>query len=177
MRDAPDNLILRQRGGVSRGTFLTFLICIILAGAGGAIAWEIYGNDVRSRLGIIPRETGEAASPSTARAPTNQSPAGMNANEIVELVKNLQALQQRTAVDVQRVIQLLTSEQAATKTLSDAVAALQAKVDTLQRPVVVPVAKKPAPVTPRKPPAAPRPDAASPETGQPEPAPGAPTRP
>jgi hypothetical protein len=60
MRDAPDNLILRQRRGVSRGTFLTFLICIILAGAGGAIAWEIYGNDVRSRLGIIHREIGEA---------------------------------------------------------------------------------------------------------------------
>ena len=59
MRDAPDNLILRQRRGVSRGTFLTFLICIILAGAGGAIAWEIYGNDVRSRLGIIHRKIGE----------------------------------------------------------------------------------------------------------------------
>jgi hypothetical protein len=175
MRDAQDNLILRQRRGISRGTFLTFLICIILAGAGGAIAWEIYGNDVRSRLGIIHPETGEAA-PSTARAPTNQSPAGMNANEIVELVKTLQALQQRTAGDVQTVLQLLTSEQAATKTLSDAVAVLQAKVDALQRPVV-PVAKKPAPVTPRKPPAAPRPDAASPETDQSEPAPGARTRP
>jgi hypothetical protein len=173
MRDAPDNLILRQRRGVSRGTFLTFLICIILAGAGGAIALEIYGNDVRSRLGIIHPETGEAA-PSTARAPTNQSPAGTNANEIVELVKTLQALQQRTAGDVQTVLQLLTSEQAAT--LSDAVAALEAKVDALQRPVV-PVAKKPAPVTPRKPPAAPRPGAASPETDQPEPASGAPTRP
>jgi hypothetical protein len=100
----------------------------------------------------------------------------MNANEIVELVKTLQALQQRTAGDVQTVLQLLTSEQAATKTLSDAVAVLQAKVDALQRPVV-PVAKKPAPVTPRKPPAAPRPDAASPETDQSEPAPGARTRP
>ena len=76
----------------------------------------------------------------------------MSANEIVELVKTLQALQQRTAGDVQMVLQLLTSEQAATKTLSDAVAAFQAKVDALQRPVV-PVAKKPAPVTPRKPPA------------------------
>jgi len=32
----------------------------------------------------------------------------------------------------------LTAEQAATKTLSDAVAALQTKVDSLQRPVVLP---------------------------------------
>jgi hypothetical protein len=175
MRDAPDNLLLRQRRGVSRGTFLTFLICIILAGASGAIAWEIYGNDVRSRLGIIHRETGGAA-PTAASAQTNQSAAGINAIEIVGLVKALQALEQRTAGDVQTVLQLLISEQAATKTLSDAVAALQTKVDALQRPVV-PVVKKPAPVAPRKPPAAPRPEAANPETDQPEPAPGAPTRP
>jgi hypothetical protein len=173
MREAPDNPLLKPRRGVSRTTFLTFLICLILAG--GAIAWEIYGNDVRSRLGIIHRETGEAAPPA-ASARTNQSAAGINANEIVGLVKGLQALEQRTASDVQTILQLLTSEQAATKTLSDAVAALQTKVDALQRPVV-PVVKKPAPVAPRKPPAAPRPDAASPETDQPEPAPGAPSRP
>ena len=140
MRDAPDNLLLRQRRGVSRGTFLTFLICIILAGASGAIAWEIYGNDVRSRLGIIHRETGGAA-PTAASAQTNQSAAGINAIEIVGLVKALQALEQRTAGDVQTVLQLLISEQAAT---SDAVAALQTKVDALQRPGV-PVVKKPAP--------------------------------
>src|SRR6476660_10545164 len=48
------------------------------------------------------------------------------------------ALEQRTAGDVQTVLQLLTSEQAATKTLSDAVAALQTKVDALRRPVVLP---------------------------------------
>ena len=174
MRDAPDNLLLRQRRGLSRGTFLTFLICIILAGAGGAIAWEIYGNDVRSRLGIIHRETGEAA-PTAASARTNQSAAEINASEIVGLVKALQALEQRTAGDVQTVLQLLTSEQAATKTLSDAVAALQTKVDALQRPAV-PVKKAP-PVAPRKSPAAQRPEAANPETDQPEPAPSAPTRP
>jgi len=175
MRDAPDNLLLRQRGGVSRGTFLTFLIGIILAGAGGAIAWEIYGNDVRSRLGIIQRDTGEAAPPA-ASARTNQSAAKINASEIVGLVKALQALEQSTAGDVQTVLQLLTSEQAATKTLSDAVAALQTKVDALQHPAV-PVVKKPPPVAPRKSPAAQRPEAANLETDQTEPAPSAPTRP
>jgi hypothetical protein len=172
VRDAPDNPLLKPRRGVSRSTFL---ICIILTGAGGAIAWEIHGNDVRSRLGIIHRETGEAAPPA-ASARTKQSVAEINADEIAGLVKALQALEQSTAGDVQTALQLLTSEQAATKTLSDAVAALQAKVDALQRPVV-PVVKKPPPVAPRKPPAAPRPEAANRETDQPEPAPGAPTRP
>jgi hypothetical protein len=169
--------LLKSRRGVSRGTFLTFLMSMILAGAGGAIAWEIYGNDVRSRLEIIHRDTGGAAPPA-ASAPTNQSAAGINANEIVGLVKDLQASQQRTASDVQTVLQLLTSEQAATKTLSDAVAALQAKVDALQRPAVVPAVKKPAPVAARKPPAAPRPAAVSTEPEQPElePPPGAPAR-
>ncbi len=157
-----------------RATILIFFICIILAGAGGAIGWEIYGNDVRSRLGIVHRDTGRAAPP-TASARINQSATGVTANEIVGLIKDLQALEQRTATDVQTALQLLTSEQAATKTLSDAVAALQVKVDALQRPVV-PVVKKPPSVAPRKPPAVARPDAANPETEQPEPAPGAPTR-
>lgn len=74
MRDASDNLLLRQRRGVSRGTFWTFLICISLAAAGGAIAWEIYGNDVRSRLGMIHQDTGVAAPPA-ASARINQSTA------------------------------------------------------------------------------------------------------
>jgi hypothetical protein len=174
MRDAADNPLLKPRRGISRGILLSFFICMILAGAGGAIGWEIYGNDVRSRLGIGPRDTGRAAPP-TASAPINQSAAGVTANEIAGLIKDLQALEQRTANDVQTALQLLTSEQAATKTLSDAVAALQAKVDSLQRPVV-PVVKKPPSVAPRKPPAVARPDAANPETDQPEPAPGAPTR-
>jgi len=106
----------------------------------------------------------------------------INADEIVGLVKDLQVSQQRTADDVRTVLQLLTSEQAATqaatKTLSDAVAALQAtvdalqaKVDALQRPAV-PVVRKPAAPSERK--SAPRPPIANPE--QPEPEPGGPTR-
>ena len=92
------------------------------------------------------------------------------------LVKDLQASQQRTADDVRTTLQLLTSEQAATqaatKTVSDAMAALQAKVDALQRPVV-PATKNPAPVAARKPP----PAAARPAPEQPElEPPGAPAR-
>ena len=163
--------LANRRRGVAPGTFLLWMI---LAAAGGAIAWDIYGNDVRSRLGIHP-QGGAAPSAST---PTNQNQSlATNANEIVGLVKDLQVSEQRTASDVQTALQLLTSEQAATKTLSDAVAELQAKVDALQRPAVpvVPAVKKPAPVAPRKPPAAQRPATANPEPDQPEPAPGAPT--
>ena len=154
--------LANRRRGVAPGTFLLWMI---LAAAGGAIAGDIYGNDVRSRLGIHPQ--GEAAP--SASTPTNQNQStATNANEIVGLVKDLQASEQRTASDVQTALQLLTSEQAATKTLSDAVAALQAKVDALQRPAVVPAVKKPAPVAARKPPAAPRPAAVSTEPEQPE---------
>src|ERR1035437_3030846 len=160
--------LANRRRGVAPGTFLLWMI---LTAAGGAIAWDIYGNDVRSRLGIPPQG---GAAPS-ARTPTNENHSlATNANEIVGLVKDLQASEQRTASDVQTALQLLTSEQAATKTLSDAVAELQAKVDALQRPAV-PAVKKPAPAAPRKPPAAQRPATANPEPDQPEPAPGAPT--
>ena len=126
---------LERRRGVAPGIFL---IWIILAAVGGAIAWGMYGNDVRSILKLPPVRS---AGP--------------------------------TADDVRTVLQLLTSEQAATKSLSDAVAALQAKVDAIQRPLVA-VAKKPAPSAPRKP-SPPLPPSASPVQDQPEPEPSAPT--
>jgi hypothetical protein len=148
--------------------------------SGGAIVWGIYGNDVRSILKLPP-----AGAPAHwVSTQTNQNQSMMiNADEIVGVVKDLQVSQQRTADDVRTALQLLTSEQAATqattKTLSDAVAALQAKVDALpakvealQRPAV-PVVRKSAAPAERKP--APRPPIANPEQDQPEPGPGGPT--
>ena len=154
-----------RRRGVAPGAFL---IWITLAAVGGAIVWGIYGNDVRSILKLPP-----AGAPAHwVSTQTNQNQSMMiNADEIVGLVKDLQVSQQRTADDVRTALQLLTSEQAATqvatKTLSDAVAALQAKVDALQRPVV-PATKNPAPVAARRPPAAARPAPESTEPEQPE---------
>jgi len=144
----------------------TFLIWIILAAVGGGVVWAIYGDGVRSILELPP------ASAHWAITQTNQNqPTATNLNELVGLVKDLQASQQRTADDVRTTLQLLTSEQAATqaatKTVSDAMAALQAKVDALQRPVV-PATKNPAPVAARKPPAAARPAPESTEPEQPE---------
>jgi hypothetical protein len=85
-------------------------------------------------------------------------------------VKDLQASQKRTTDQLETALQLLTSEQQKSKTMADALAALSARVDTLQRSTV-PVAKKPAP---RKQPAAARPPVARPEPSEPEP-PGAAT--
>jgi hypothetical protein len=162
-----------RRRGVAPGTFL---IWITLAAVGGAIVWGIYGNDVRSILKLPP--AGVPAHWVSTQTKQNQSMM-INADEIVGLVKDLQVSQQRTADDVRTALQLLTSEQAATKTLSDAVAALQAKVDALpakvdalQRPAV-PVVRKPAAPAERK--SAPRPAIANPEQDQPEPGPVGPT--
>jgi hypothetical protein len=162
----------RSRRGVSIGALL---IWIILAGAGGAAAWDIYGSELRSRLGID-RDGAQRVATSDP-APDTTAASG----EIVGLVKDLQSSQKRTADQLETAIQLLNSEQAASKTTADALAALTAKVDALQHPAV-PAAKKPAPVSaiapPRRPPAAPRPLAPNPEPDQPdqpEPAPGAPT--
>jgi hypothetical protein len=147
----------------------SFLIWIVLAAVGGAITWGMYGNDVRSILKIPPAGAPEH----WVSTRTDQKSTAINADEIVGLVKDLQASQQRTVDDVRTALQFLTSEQAATKTLSDAVAALQAKVDALQRPAAPPLPKKLAPSATRKP-SAPPPPSASPEQDQPEPEPGAP---
>jgi len=119
----------KRRRGVALGSFF---IWITLAAVGGAIVWGIYGNNIRSILKLPP-----AGAPAHwVSTQTNQNQSMMiNADEIVGLVKDLQVSQQRTADDVRTVLQLLTSEQAATKTLSDAVAALQATVDALQAKV------------------------------------------
>ena len=162
--------IARRRRGVSPGTFL---IWIILAAIGGAVVWAIYGDGVRSILKLPPASAHWAITQTIKNQPT-----ATNLNEVVGLVKDLQASQQRTADEVRMTLQLLTSEQAATqaatKTVSDAVAALQAKVDALQRPVV-PATKNPAPVAARKPPPAAARPAPEPEQPELEP-PGPPAR-
>ena len=169
MAEIPEYPSLAQhRRGVSPGTFL---IWIILAAVGGTVVWAIFGDRVRSTLKLPP------ASAHWTISQPNQ-PTATNLSELVELVKDLQAAQKRTADEVRMNLQLLTSEQAATqaatKSVSDAVAALQSKVGELQLSAVT-AAKNLAPVAPRKPPAAARP-MAEPAQQELEPPPGAPTR-
>jgi phage shock protein A len=97
------------------------------------------------------------------------APAGAGAKGVGP--SDLQALQQQLAGQMQAVTQLLASQQAEIKRLSDQVAALSGKVDALQQPVApAPGAKQAAPV--RKKPA-PAPVAANPAgaTAPPPPAP------
>jgi uncharacterized coiled-coil protein SlyX len=78
-------------------------------------------------------------------------------------LKDFQAFQQQIAATVQSTAQLVAAQQAEIKRLSDQVAALAAKIDTLQRPAAsaqaaapVPPPPAPAPAAARKRPAAPK---------------------
>jgi hypothetical protein len=141
------------------------LLSIILAGISGGIAWGVYGNEVRSKLGILPDAT-----PTAAALPAASSGTSAN-DEMVALLRGLQASQKHTADQLETALQLLTSEQASSKAMDDAVAALSAKIDKLQlqRPMVT-AAKKPAPAALPKPPALAQPPAVvSPAPDEPEP--------
>jgi hypothetical protein len=149
-----------SRRGISIGTFLLW---IILSGIGGGIAWGVYGNEVRSRLGVLP----EAMLPSSAPVPTT---SGTPVNdETVALLKDLQASQKNTADQLETALQLLISAQATSKAAADSMAALSAKIDRLQRPAVT-VAKKAAPAALLKPPAI-APVGVTPVPAEPEPEP------
>jgi hypothetical protein len=105
-------------------------------------------------------------------------PSHSDGPQRAHILKDLQAAQMRTANEARVNLQLLTSEQAptqaATKTVSDAVTALQARVGELQL-TTAPLAINLAPARPRTPPGAIRP-VAQPAKSDLEPPPGAPTR-
>ena len=166
--------IVKSRRVIALGTSLLW---VVLAAVGGFIVWGVYGNDIRSTLRLPP--AGAPAHWIGTQTNQPQFPATADFSELMGLAKDLQASHQHTADDVQTALQLLTSRQATTKTLSDAVAALQIRVDALIQRPVVPAAKNPALLAARKPPAAPSHlSAARPESVQPElePPPGAPVR-
>jgi uncharacterized coiled-coil protein SlyX len=113
----------------------TAVVALLLAcvGVGLAFLWRAYGGSV-SALPLIAAVNGPAAAPSGAAV------KGVGASD-------LQALQQQLAGQMQAVTQLLASQQAEIKRLSDQLAALTGKVDALQQPVApAPVAKQAAPV-------------------------------
>ena len=168
MTDSEVDLLVGRRKGLGLGTTV---ILVILAGAGGALAWHIYGNELLSTLGISREE--EVPKFSTKEF----TPPGPVNGEIVVLVRDLQASQKRIADQLESALQLLNAEQAASKNLTDAVAALNVKLDAFQRPpmpaVNIPAIRRPTPIAPRKPTATQQPTVASPEPVEAEPA-GAP---
>jgi uncharacterized coiled-coil protein SlyX len=135
----------KRTNWVSTAVVALLLVCV---GVGLAFFWRAYGGSV-SALPSIAAVNGPAAAPPAAGAAVKGvGPA------------DLQALQQQLAGQIQAVNQLLASQQAEIKRLSDQLAALTGKVDALQQPVApAPVAKQAAPV--RKKPA-PAPVAANP---------------
>jgi hypothetical protein len=136
------------------------LVCVALAatGSGAAFAWHGYGD----------RELITAALSSTPKAAAPQAAAAQDA-----LLKNLVDAQQRAAATAQRNQELLQAQAADIKRLSDTVAQLATRVESLsvrnaQAAVVAPSApKKPAApkaVAPK--PAAPAPLSLAPENKQ-----------
>jgi uncharacterized coiled-coil protein SlyX len=108
---------------------------LALFGSASALLWHAWGG-------------GLAALPSFT---SNAAPTGI-VDKTVGL-KDFQAFQQQVATTVQSTAQLVAAQQAEIKRLSDQVAALGAKIDTLQRPAASAQAAAPAP--PPAPPPAP----------------------
>lgn len=132
----------RPRRGVAIGTFL---IWMIISGAAGAAAWGFYGNDVRTRLGIaIPRAEPAMSGPPAEKASDDDRTVAL---------RELAAAQKHTADQLEAAIVLLNAQQAASKSISDSLATLGAKVDTLQHPPS-PTPKPPTVTASRKPPQA-----------------------
>jgi uncharacterized coiled-coil protein SlyX len=110
------------------------VVCLALLGAGSAIAWHSWGGGWPSwptlALGTAP--------------PEPEKPVAL---------KDFQALQQQAASAAQSTAQQLAAQQAEIKRLSDQVAALAARIDTLQNTAASAQATTPAP-SPPPPPAA-----------------------
>jgi uncharacterized coiled-coil protein SlyX len=138
----------KRASWISTAVAALLLACV---GVGLAFFWRAYGGSV-------------AALPSVASV---NRPAAAGPAE--KALSDLQAVQQQLAGQVQAANQLLASQQAEIKRLSDQLAALTGKIDALQQPVAPPpVPKQVAPV--RKKPAAPA-VAANPAAAAPPPPP------
>jgi uncharacterized protein involved in exopolysaccharide biosynthesis len=137
--DEPDEKPKRA-SWISTAAAALLLACI---GVGLAFFWRSYGGSVAA-LPSAASVSGYAAAP----------PGGV-AGAAEKGLSDLQALQQQLAGQMQAAAQLLASQQAEIKRLSDQVAALTGKIDALQQPVAPPpVSKQVAPVK-KKPAAAP----------------------
>lgn len=143
MTEQEFGLLVEGRRGARPGVVL---ILMLLAAASGAVAWNFYGDELRSKLGISREEE-------TPRFSANAFPSAPPANDQqLSLIRDLQASEKRTSDQLDTALQVLIALQTTSKALSDAVAGLTAKVDALQRPAA-PVARRPPPTASRKPPA------------------------
>jgi cell division protein FtsB len=113
---------------------------LALFGSASALLWNTWGGGFPALPSFLPSFT-SSATPGAAPAGTPDKPVAL---------KDFQAFQQQIAATAQSTAQLVAAQQAEIKRLSDQVAALAAKIDTLQPPAATAQAAAPVP-----PPAAP----------------------
>lgn len=121
-------------------------VVLALVGAAAALAWHSYGGGPWSLPSIA-----------SLTAPSTAAPTAAPASEPPVSAADFRAFQQQIAGSLQSTAQLVAAEQAEIKRLSDQVAALSAKIETLQQqPAATAQAAVPAaaPTAPRKRPAA-----------------------
>jgi uncharacterized coiled-coil protein SlyX len=121
---------------------------LALLGSASAWAWYVWGDG----LPALPSFSSSGPAPGAAPAEVPDKTVGL---------KDFQAFQQQIAATMQSTAQLVAAQQAEIKRLSDQVAALSAKIDTLQSPAASVQAAPVAPPSPpqsaaRKRPAAPK---------------------
>ena len=163
---AVDRPVPRRRG-VPIGSVLALML--FSAGIGAAV-WQMFGEQPRSL------DLARYAVP-LARPPleTLSNPEAGQFEALLGAVKALQEAQARSADQLETILRSQASQQTSAKTTSDVLAALSAKIDTVQptAPSRTALAKKPGPAAQRKKRSGrPNPPAATRElVGQPEPAP------
>jgi uncharacterized coiled-coil protein SlyX len=152
----PDETDELRRPALQRRRWVPIAVVAALAmfGIASAFAWRASGG-AALLLPSFASGTGQAAAPPAIAAA--DKPVGL---------KDLQAFQQQIAGSMQSTAQLVAAQQAEIKRLSDQVAALAAKIETLQNPatsaqaVVPPPPPPPPPATPATPAARKKPAAA-----------------
>jgi hypothetical protein len=155
----PDDAVFDTRPAPRRPRAMLLTVAVIALaaiGAGSAVLWHSFGGSLPLPSFI---STSATETPPPAPVAVADKPVGL---------KDLQALQQQITGSIQSNAQLLASQQAELKRLTDQVAVLTAKVDLLERPAASAQASVPSPApppaaaaAPRKRPAAPKQPAAA----------------
>jgi uncharacterized coiled-coil protein SlyX len=125
---------------------IAIVVTLAIVGVASAFLWRAYGNDLAA-LPFFASVNGLLDA--SVAQPTSAAEKGVG-------LQALQAFQQQLAGQMQGATQLLASQQAEIKNLSDQVAVLSEKIDALQRlatpapvqkQITPPVRKKPAPTS------------------------------